>query len=85
MMELAIPISKDVIREDKSSYINTSTSSDFSLKLINDEWVMIRTEQAWFWTEDWQSGEREVEEYKLKKEYEEFNSIDDLYNSLMSE
>lgn len=32
-------------------------------------------DQAWFWTPEWQAGEREADEELRRGEYEEFDSI----------
>jgi hypothetical protein len=47
------------------------------------ERVEIDPEQAWFWTEEWQEGERKVDEYLRRGEYEEFDNIDDFIDSLL--
>lgn len=34
--------------------------------------------QAWFWTEEWQAGEREVDEQVARGEVRDFASTEDL-------
>ena len=40
--------------------------------------------QAWFWTEEWQAGEREVDEQIARGEYREFASAEELMAYLRS-
>jgi hypothetical protein len=45
-------------------------------------WVL--TDQLWFWSDEWQAGERESEaDYKAGR-FETFDSIDDFIKSLES-
>lgn len=44
--------------------------------------VEIDPEQEWFWTTEWQSGEREVDDELRTGNYEEFDDIDDFIDSL---
>ena len=39
-------------------------------------------DQAWFWTKEWQKGEREVDEALARGEYKSFDSIDELLADL---
>ena len=38
--------------------------------------------QAWFWTEEWQEGEREVDEHIARGELTTFDSVDELVEYL---
>lgn len=38
--------------------------------------------QEWFWSKEWQQGEKEVNEALVKGEYEIFESVDGLVNDL---
>lgn len=38
--------------------------------------------QAWFWTEEWQAGEREVDEHIARGELTTFDSVDELVEYL---
>lgn len=38
--------------------------------------------QAWFWTEEWQAGEREVDEHVARGELTTFDSVDELVEYL---
>lgn len=43
---------------------------------------LIDKDQEWFWTPEWQKKEREGDEDLKKGRYQEFSSIDDLFNDL---
>jgi hypothetical protein len=38
----------------------------------------VPADQAWFWSEEWQSGEREVNEALKRGDYEVFDSMEEL-------
>lgn len=38
--------------------------------------------QAWFWTEEWQTGEREVDEHVARGEVHDFDSAEELMDHL---
>ena len=38
--------------------------------------------QVWFWTEEWQAGEREVDEHIARGELTTFDSVDELVEYL---
>jgi hypothetical protein len=38
--------------------------------------------QAWFWTDEWQAGEREADEDLQAGRYEDYDNIDDFIGSL---
>ncbi len=40
------------------------------------------SEQAWFWTKEWQAGERKVDEYIRSGNFEEFDTIEDFLDTL---
>lgn len=42
-------------------------------------------DQAWFWTPEWQAGEREADEDLQTGNYEDFDSIDDFIAALKAE
>ncbi len=46
--------------------------------------VEIDPDQAWFWTPEWQAGEREVDEYLARGEVEEFDDMESFLDSLPS-
>lgn len=42
-------------------------------------------DEEWFWTEEWQAGEREVNEALQRGEYKVFNSVEELLAELHSQ
>lgn len=42
-------------------------------------------DQEWFWTEEWQAGERQVDEEYRRGEYNEFDSVDAMFDYLESQ
>lgn len=42
----------------------------------------IPKDQEWFWTEEWQKKEREVDEALARGEYEEFETVEELLKAL---
>lgn len=47
--------------------------------------VQIPASQKWFWTEEWQQGEREAEEDIRRGNVKEFNNVHDLIAELESD
>jgi hypothetical protein len=43
------------------------------------------SDQAWFWTPEWQAGEREVDEHLAAGRTERFDSVDDFLAALERE
>ena len=39
-------------------------------------------DQEWFWTDEWQQGEQEVDEALARGEYKEFNSMEEMIADL---
>jgi hypothetical protein len=42
-------------------------------------------DQAWFWTTEWQAGERQADEDLSSGNYEDFDNMDDFIASLKTE
>ncbi len=47
--------------------------------------IAIPADQAWFWTEEWQQGEREVEEDIAAGRVKRFDSAEELFEDLDDE
>jgi bifunctional DNA-binding transcriptional regulator/antitoxin component of YhaV-PrlF toxin-antitoxin module len=47
--------------------------------------VMIPADQAWYWTEEWQAGEREVDEEIARGEGRVFDSAEEMFDTLERE
>ena len=44
-----------------------------------------KNDQSWFWTEEWQKGEREVDKLYSKGEFETYDNIEDFLDTLITE
>ena len=66
--------------DETSVSLPTGTAS--ALIHLNDEWIEIDVTQSWFWSEEWQAGEREVDAHIAAGEVEEFDSMDDMFDAL---
>ena len=42
----------------------------------------ISSSQSWFWAEEWQAGEREVDEYIEAGNFETFDSMEEFLDTL---
>jgi hypothetical protein len=70
--------------------INLLNLSCFTQKIIDGIYSVVNEradplndqEQSWFWTDEWQAGERKVDEYIQMGKIEEFNSMDDFLKTL---
>lgn len=71
----------DPAPEEKTP-ISTPTGTASAMVKMNDEWVGIDASQAWFWTDEWQAGEQEVDEHIRAGEYEEFDSLEEMFESI---
>jgi antitoxin MazE len=47
--------------------------------------ITIPADQAWYWTEDWQAGEREVDEQIARGETTTFDSAEEMFETLERE
>lgn len=51
-------------------------------KVILVPMKLVPAEQAWFWTKEWQKGEKEAEEDKAAGRVKSFDNVDDLLEDL---
>lgn len=63
----------------KGSHTHESDNTVFIVHPMTREPVEIDPEQRWFWTEEWQRGERQVEEDLANGDYEDFDNLDDFF------
>jgi len=52
------------------------------LRSRNIEINQSENDQSWFWTDEWQAGEQEVDDYLSAGEYEEYDSFDSFIEAL---
>lgn len=69
---------------------NTGTAAFFQYPFESEEvfvhpsgeTVYIDLSQAWYWTDEWQAGERKVDEYIDAGNFETFDSMEEFLNTL---
>ena len=59
----------------------------FQVQIEDDKVILIPmklvpAEQSWFWTKEWQEGEKEVEEDKADGKVKSFDNVEDLLEDL---
>lgn len=77
-----VTIPSDIL---KALNLKTGDKLEFTAqdgKIIIQPVVTIPKDQAWFWTEKWQSEERIVDEQIKKGQVKSFDNIDDLIEDL---
>jgi hypothetical protein len=64
--------------------VASSTDSGGVLAFIiqNGEFEAISSSQSWFWTDEWQAGEREVDEYIANGDFETFDTMEEFLDTL---
>lgn len=62
--------------------ISQTPSEHYVIHPETGDLVQIDPDQSWFWTEEWQAGEREVDEHLRHGRYEVFDSMDDFLDTL---
>ncbi|MGH3505022.1 MAG: AbrB/MazE/SpoVT family DNA-binding domain-containing protein [Nocardioidaceae bacterium] len=60
--------------------VNFTIESDGRVVLTGTK--TIAADQAWFWTQEWQEGEREASEQVARGEVDRYESVDDFLDSL---
>jgi len=69
----------------KIVHVNGATTPEITFLTIHPqtgELVKIRRDQLWFWSTDWQAGERQVDQEIANGDYEEFDTIEEFISSL---
>ena len=59
-----------------------TTSDDTSLVIYNGTTIKVPNADMWFWNEEWQRGEREVDELYKNGNFSSYNSIREFVDSL---
>ena len=79
-----------ILAEAKEKIAKINTDTLHSIGLNNKEIKvaikarLIDPDQAWWWYEDWQKGEREADKDLAKGRYKQFDNIEDLIKELNS-
>ena len=69
-------------KQTSSDTTKANQTSIFVTHPETGDLIKIDPDQAWFWTEEWQAGEREVDQHIKNGEYETFDSMDDFFATL---
>lgn len=69
-------------KEDNVSVSPPTGTANALVNLVGNEWIEIDSSQAWFWTDEWQEGERQVEEYIRDENVQSFDSIEEFLRDL---
>lgn len=80
MQRLLAP--RDFGFSDNKASLSQTTGTASALVFFNGNWLDVDSDQAWFWTEEWQAGERKVDEHIREGNVETFDTIEDFLNSL---
>jgi AbrB family looped-hinge helix DNA binding protein len=79
-----IVIPEDIRKKLKVEIGDTLEIEEKSGVLIIKPVMLIEKSQAYFWTKEWQEGEKEAEEAKKKGRYKEFKKADEAIKWLRS-
>jgi hypothetical protein len=72
-------ISKPIIQKFQPS---ASTGTKVCLIIHEGEVIKIDPNQSWFWSREWQAGEKKVDQYIERGEIETFDSMKEFLSSL---
>ena len=75
LIELSNPIFQELQFSD-------STGTEACLIIHEGEVIEINPKQAWFWSSEWQAGEKQVNQYISRGEIETFDSMEEFLNTL---
>ena len=69
--------------DEPGSQVEVSERDDGVIELRPH--IAIPADQAWFWTEEWQKGEREVDKDIAAGRVKRFDSVEELFEDLDAE
>jgi len=72
-------ITSPIIQKLKTS---ASTGSRAYLVIHDGEVIEIDPNQIWFWSKEWQAGEKKVDQFIERGEIEKFDSMEEFLSSL---
>lgn len=78
--QLTIPKSiRDALKLEENAQLDVTIENG---AIVLQPVITIAKDQAWFWSDEWQEGEREAEEEIKSGNVATFNSLDDLFDDL---
>jgi len=66
----------------RTKYIPSSADRGKELIQIDGESIVIDSSQRWFWSDEWQAGEKRVDKYIEEGNIEKFSSMEDFLSTL---
>ncbi|MFH1907832.1 MAG: hypothetical protein ABIL11_10715 [Chloroflexota bacterium] len=81
--ELTLPLPLAFpFRQTLEMGLSTETRGTIKMIVVNGSIQAVSTNQEWFWKEEWQAGERKVDEYIKLGKYEEFDTMEEFLRTL---
>jgi len=68
--------------KNASVFANSTTESTFSFILRDGEIFRTLADQFWFWSDEWQAGERRVDEYIHERNVQGFDTMEEFLRTL---
>lgn len=62
--------------------MDTYNNPVYIIHPINGKILEVDPNQLWFWTSEWQAGERQAESELLAGEYDDFDNLDDFFEDM---
>lgn len=59
---------------------SANEAKPFKPIIVGSRIIFIDREQSWFWTDEWQAGESEVDQYIAEGNFESSDSLDVLFD-----
>ncbi len=77
---MRVPIYDNV--KEISLLSGSSDGTDFNYMDRGGEYIRVRVDQLWFWTEEWQAGEQQVNDYINEGNVQSFDSMEEFLRTL---
>jgi hypothetical protein len=68
--------------KNASIFSNSTAKSIFTYILRGGEVIKTSTDQLWFWSNEWQEGERRVDKYIHEGNVQEFDTMEEFLRTL---
>lgn len=81
-MTLSVPYGKIMTLNISEFCASTDEVGSYIPRLFGNKIILTSADQQWFWSEEWQAGERKVDEHIQRGEFETFDTMEDFLDSL---
>ncbi|MBC8438079.1 MAG: hypothetical protein H8D87_00125 [Deltaproteobacteria bacterium] len=71
-----------VAKESEQNFVSSSDSVENAYILYHGDTYRVNTKQLWFWTDEWQNGERQVDEHIRNGNVQSFDTMDEFLRTL---